>query len=81
MLPAGYPVVSWRDLPTTGTIRLVRRTLGGTVAWVEADGTLHRGRAGVAHALIACGGRNGPVGHAMATPYVGRAVSLLWRRL
>ena len=80
-LPVGYPVLSWRELPTAGTLQLERRTLGGTVAWVDADGTVHRGRSGVARALIACGGRSGFVGHAMAVPGVGRAVSAAWRRL
>lgn len=79
-LPVGYPVMSWRGLPTTGTVRLERRTLGGTVVWIDADGTNHRGRAGLARALIACGGRPALVGHTMTLPGIGRAVSLAWRR-
>jgi hypothetical protein len=80
-LPVGYPVLSWRGLPAEGTLRLDEHALGGTVAWVQADGTLHRGRDGVAQALIACGGRAALVGHAMRIPVLGRIVGGTWRRL
>jgi hypothetical protein len=80
-LPVGYPVLSWRDLPPEGTLRIDEHALGGTIAWVEADGTTHLGRDGAAQALIASGGRAGIVGHAMRIPVVGRIVGGAWRRI
>jgi hypothetical protein len=73
-LPVGYPVVPVADLPAAGTLRLDRSSVAGTLAWIDADGTAHLGRAGVARALIACGGRDGLRGHALALPAIGRLI-------
>jgi hypothetical protein len=75
ILPVGYPVLPVADLPDAGVLRLAPADVRGTVAWIQADGTRHTRRDGLARALIACGGRPALRGWAMRIPVVGRVAS------
>jgi hypothetical protein len=75
ILPVGYPVIPVADLPAAGVLEIPAREVRGSLAWVDADGTRHHGRQGLAHALIACGGRPGLRGWALRIPLVGRIAS------
>lgn len=75
IVPVGYPVIPVADLPAAGVLQIAPNEVRGTIAWVDADGTRHHGREGLARALIACGGRPGLRGWMMRVPVAGRIAS------
>jgi len=73
-LPVGYLVVAAQDLPPEGTVAVTPAMVRNSWAWVDADGTRHHGRRGLARALRACGGRDAVLSALLVLPGTGRPI-------
>ena len=60
-LPADQPIVAYQAVDL-GRFGLTEADAAAAAYWVDAEGSLHRGAAAIAAALVVCGGAWGIVG-------------------